>query len=367
MIRVLHVVSSFRPGNGISEYIMQYQRFCDHKRVEFNLLVLGKVDEDYANEFTSYSGKIIKCELSSNPIMWSREIHNSIKDHIDDFDIIEIHDLVFTKFIIKAIKKFNFNNVIAHAHSSRLSNNKIKEIRNRLFVKNIESNFSELWGCSNEAIDAWFPNSKTPKSIIPNALNCDELFSVSYIEDKVELGSIIKLGHVGRLSVEKNQLFILDVHKDLLRKGYSVETILIGDGESKEVTDILTKAKELGIENSLFLKGYLPKTALYNEMSKFTHFLFPSYFEGFGTALIEAQALGIKSFANLSIPKNTDIGLVKYLDLTVKDWSDAIEETIIESYIKEPNIAVKEIGFCLDDASVNLVNKYYDIYNKMKV
>ena len=83
--------------------------------------------------------------------------------------------------------------------------------------------------------------------------------------------------------------------------------------------------------------------------------MFPSYSEGFGIVLIEAQAMGVRCYASNTVPKATQCGGVRFLDL--KDG----EKVWAEEIIKEMNFQ-KENYHCESFSINSVMEKYNKIY-----
>lgn len=92
--------------------------------------------------------------------------------------------------------------------------------------------------------------------------------------------------------------------------------------------------------------------------SAFDLFIFPSITEGFGFALLEAQANGLQCFASNSIPDDAKVSSsVTSLDLNnLNDWIESITktDTNFKNRVQNSNLACDVIanhGFSLDDTS----------------
>lgn len=90
--------------------------------------------------------------------------------------------------------------------------------------------------------------------------------------------------NVGRLVKQKGQWHLLRVFKKLQKKDKKSRLIILGDGSLKKRLDRLIK--KLGLENKVFFLGVVENVFPY--LRKSDCFVFPSLFEGFGNAQIEA-------------------------------------------------------------------------------
>lgn len=122
------------------------------------------------------------------------------------------------------------------------------------------------------------------------------------------------IGHVGRLTSEKNHYFMLDVLNEFVKSNKKVRLLLVGGGPLKE--SILARAKEIGVDKYVMMMGVrndVPKLLMVMDA-----FLFPSKNEGLGISLIEAQASGLNCLASEEgIPKEAKISeLVEFVPLS---------------------------------------------------
>lgn len=98
------------------------------------------------------------------------------------------------------------------------------------------------------------------------------------------------LVYPARLYPGKNNIFLLYVSKRLVEKGRKVKTALIGEGP------LMTKLKDLSrrlqIEQHIIMTGRLPYEAVLKILSSSHVVPFPSLYESFGLAVIEALYIG---------------------------------------------------------------------------
>lgn len=112
--------------------------------------------------------------------------------------------------------------------------------------------------------------------------------------------------NVGRLHDAKGQMLLLPVLKMVKEKINAVRLIIVGQGEL--MSSLIAKSKELGLkiclpedlplqntttimEYDVFLLG--PQKNPYQYLEKSSLFLFPSIYEGFPNAMLEAMAMGL--------------------------------------------------------------------------
>lgn len=174
--------------------------------------------------------------------------------------------------------------------------------------------------------------------------------------------SDLVVGTVGKINAPKNHKYLVEIFAEVLLKRPEAKLLIVGDGEQKQVIEKLLN--DLSIESKCILLGMRLDTA--ELLSTMDIFVFPSLFEGFGLALLEAQASGLVSICSESLPKQvmaTD--LCRPICLSdKKKWVDTISEHINTFGRNEASrYAIKQISDKGLEIS-NQVEKILRIYRK---
>ena len=197
---------------------------------------------------------------------------------------------------------------IAHAHSAGLRKSAtlpIKMLVHRLSRRIFLRFATVTLACSQKAAEFVF--GKEADGYIKNGIDTAR-FAYSEekrkrIRDKLSLDGRLVIGHVGRLSSEKNQAFLLSVLREALSSGADAVLLLVGEGDDKEMLRALSE--KLGTQKSVIFYGTTTNVGeLYSAMDVF---LFPSLFEGFGIAALEAQCSGLPVICSEGVPSDTKI------------------------------------------------------------
>jgi glycosyltransferase involved in cell wall biosynthesis len=121
---------------------------------------------------------------------------------------------------------------------------------------------------------------------IPNGINFKEIKSVKPAKEKSDLI------YAGRLLSHKNVDVLIQSVKELTKQNPKIKCIIIGDGPERESLEKLTK--QLKLEKNIIFKGFIEKLEdVYALIKSSKVFVLPSTREGFGIALIGANACGI--------------------------------------------------------------------------
>jgi len=106
---------------------------------------------------------------------------------------------------------------------------------------------------------------------------------------RIESGSEITIGHIGRFTYQKAQEYLLEAFNRLSLKYENVKLKIIGTGENKD--KIIKFIAENKLESKIDLIDYT--NDIYNEILKFDMHVLTSRYEGTPYVNFEAMALGV--------------------------------------------------------------------------
>lgn len=243
----------------------------------------------------------------------------------------------------------------------------------KTILKNILKPFSKLFAtnfmANGEVCGRWqfgdklFDEGKVRvfKTVINTEANKynEELRNAT--REKYGVEDNIVIGHIGRLTEQKNTLFIIDIFNALVNKEPKAKLLIIGDGNLREA--MIAKIDEYGIKDKVLYLGRredIPQ--FYNAMDCF---LLPSLYEGLPVVGVEAENCGLPMFFSTEIPKESsacdDLGVFISLEKSPDEWADEILQVVKKNIPirKGKTEEVKAAGF---DSSVeaNELLKYYE-------
>ena len=167
---------------------------------------------------------------------------------------------------------------------------------------------------SVQKLDAFIVVSPEIKKIYETKVNCPCLYIPNAIEklptkksDRTEL----RIVSIGRLSVEKGYLDLIDIFIKVHEIHPDWHLDIIGDGEERE--KIEQKIQKNALEKFITLHGYQDKTYINHILEHSSIYVMTSYTESFGIVLLEAFSYGLPCIAfdsaegaNLLIKNNWD-------------------------------------------------------------
>ena len=130
----------------------------------------------------------------------------------------------------------------------------------------------------------WLPEIESKLITIPNGVNIDEFDTTPQLDQNSECPVIISVGRLQRMKNYQGAIKACALLKDL-----NFEYHILGDGDEKPAMRKLIEEKRLA--NKVKLLGFQSNVA--KHLSRSNIFLMPSYWEGFGLAVVEAMACGL--------------------------------------------------------------------------
>lgn len=364
MIRILHVVGGLNTG-GSETLIMNIYRRIDRNIIQFDFIRHVESENFYDDEITSLGGKIYNCPRykGSNHLAYKRWWKSFFLDH-PDYRIIHAHSRSTAGIYLKIAQKAGLT-TIAHSHS--VSNGKgISALIKNTLQYSIRNYSDYMFACSNEAGKWLFGNRVLSSNfqVLPNAIDVTRFSYNQQIRDKyrkeLNIENKFVIGHVGRMSAPKNHFYLLDVFCEINKIVEESVLVLLGDGELK--TQIEDKAKELGVLNQVLFIGAVSNVNDYYQAMDV--FVFPSIWEGFGMATIEAQASGLRCYISDLVPKSVNVchDLVTFLSINspASIWAQKICGDKKCEYIRESKSDfIIKAGYDINDISFKL-QKFYE-------
>jgi len=196
--------------------------------------------------------------------------------------------------------------------------------------------------------------------VIKNAIDIQKFafnsFAREQFREKNNLQKQFIIGHVGRFSREKNHPFLIDIFYEIYKQNIEVVLMLAGDGKWKKTIE--QKIINLGLQNNVKFVGTEKNVSeLYQAMDCF---IFPSFNEGLGIAVIEAQCSGLPCFISDGVPDEAAIINTTKIPLSKdpKEWADIILEKIKDFKRKDCSFEIKQAGFDIKDVIKQIEEEY---------
>lgn len=361
MKRILHILyNNMVKQGGIESFLIETYRNIDKSKVQFDFLSLeSSNDETYEQEIVDMGGKIYVLNIDRKNIF---SVHKGIRDFLNahkEYDTVHIHvsSLYYIEDII-SVSKSNVRRCIVHAHNSKQLGPKLLYLFHLFNRKRIKNYATDFFACSSMAAEFMFPKSVYKSGsykVIKNGINVG---AFKYSEDKrkkirAELGlkNEFVIGMVGRIAPQKNQLYLIDIFRELIKINPNSKLLIVGDGP--QMNQVRHKVDVYRLNKSVIFTGV--RLDIPNILCGIDVYVHPALFEGLGITIIEAQASGLPCVVSAEkIPKETHV-IEEYKTISLKcnleEWAKVISsiknkynrceyvETVLQAGYDSMNVA----------------------------
>ena len=366
-IRVLYVVTIMNKG-GLESRIMDIIRNVDVNRVKIDIYTNRQEEGYFDKEIKKRGGKIYYNPPISIFCLQKKilEFYKFLNEH-KEYSIIHVHQNELSTLFCMAARKANTPVRIAH---SRGANTQISLSK---FVKDIiklplKKYATDFFAVSKPAAIKLFGKSSYKKGqveIWPNAIDCKRFTYNPRIRDQIRselnLGNAFTIIHVGNFTTAKNHDFLLQIFKALKKREPLAKLVLIGGGELKQYID---KTAKLELTDSVLFLG--SRSNVHDLLQVGDVFVFPSLYEGFPGAVLEAQASGLPCIISDTITSEVCLlPITKQLSLSMKpnEWVNAILS--YKNFEREDTYdTIAAAGYDIVSLTEQLTNFYEKSINK---
>lgn len=333
-IRILHIVSTMDYG-GVETLLMSIYRILDRNKIQFDFLCHNRIEAAFTEEILSMGGRMFMVHGPRHGGIFNylKELKTFFRSH-PEYSVIHAHMNRDNAFSLIQAKRAGIPIRISHSHVAGKKASWLYHIYDTAAKLICRKTMTHGFACSKDAgLDQF--GKHIPFVIITNGIDVNRfIFNESErIFCRTELGvpdACCLIGHVGRFDASKNHIFLIQVFEELYRKYPDIRLLLIGDGDN--IGRIREMVQVKGLENGVFFAGQHRELEQY--YSAMDVFVFPSLFEGFGIAAVEAQSCGLPVVASDTVPKEANItGRMRFLslDAPIATWAEQILQEAVAS------------------------------------
>lgn len=210
-----------------------------------------------------------------------------IKKIINDFkpDIIHTHRYCL-EYAYPAIKisKYKKTKIVHTVHNVATKEvTKIRRCFRKMFLLKGNVLYVAISNIIQDTICNEYNLHRNNVPIVFNGINMENCI----IKRKYDPNNIIL--NIGRFSEQKNQLFLLEIFSDVLKKYPNYTLKIIGNGPLEN--ELILKAEELNISKNVSIEKN--KSSCYEDLNYADLYVMTSKWEGFPMTLIEAMGTGL--------------------------------------------------------------------------
>jgi len=369
-VRVLQVFAGMNRG-GAENMIMNLYRNIDRSKVQFDFIVHTYDKCSFDKEIEELGGRIYRVPRynGKNHFSYKKAWVDFFEKH-PEYIILHGHIRSTASIYLRIAKRFDLITII-HSHSTASRGNGVEKLIKNIMQIPIRYISDYFLACSDEAGKWLFGKKVVNKNnymLLKNAINLDK-----YLFDNVKRNELRKvmnlenklvIGHVGSFTDPKNHKFLINLFYEV-QKRKEAELILIGDGNLRESMEMYIK--KLNLEKKVRIIGEVSNVNDY--LNAMDIFVFPSFFEGLGLSVIEAQSNGLKCLISNGIPNEvvvTDLVTKLSLEESVEIWVKKL--LIVATELKYDRQKYSEIvsskGYDILEVSSILEKFYEDLLNK---
>lgn len=294
---------------------------------------------------------------SKNYIKNKKEIRNLLKS--EQYDIVHCHQNSFS-YITPCVEALKLGiKVIVHAHNAGCLQGIKSRILHEINKKRISRKKITCIAVSDYA-GKWFFGQKKDYVVLNNGVEIDKF---KFSEEKRKIGrKELNVGdrkivlHVGAFRQQKNHQRIIEIFNDYIKYNPKACLVLVGEGKLKN--EIMKSVSDKNLEDYVIFTGNRSDVDIL--MSAADVFLFPSYYEGFPIALLEAECNGLPCIISDVITTQVYIDDLCYpisLESTNRKWIEALE-SVRSSKRNIYSKSVEKKGFGIN-SEVNQLEKIY--------
>lgn len=365
-IRVLQILPGGPITGGIESFVLSYYKNIDRSKVQFDFLFNYKQKIFFEDEVKALGARVyyLSGREDGNLIHYCRELYSFFKEH-PEYRIVHGHMPGFAPIYFFIAKLCGVKIRISHSHVTKTEPT-LKGAVLKVIIKNIRHFSNVYWACSEKAGQFMYGSEKF--EVIPNAVSFDRF---KHDESKrIEMRRQINcsdnfvIGNVGRLSLQKNQSFLIKVFKEYKTKHKNAKLLLIGQGELENA--LIAEMIQEGIRDDVIMLHNQPNIEDYYQAMDVM--VMPSIFEGLPITVVEGLACGVPCVVSKEITREVNLtGKVRFigLDEAPARWVDAIEEVSKENML-ETHEVIKSKGYEIKSAAQVLTEKYIALAEKME-
>ncbi len=329
MRTLIHVVGVMDIG-GIESLLMTLFRASMSQYADVIVVQHGNRNAYYADELHELGIRLVCCPRFSPGTLWTYgRWWKAFLNQFPSRTIIHCHVRSTAAIILRLAAQKGIR-TIAHSHGMSHGQG-IRALVRRFLSRRISRHADVCLACSKEAGLWLFGEELVEKGefhVIRNPIDL-ERFTFS-CETRKQFRRVLQLSndklclmHVGRFTFEKNHMFLIEMMARAQKRGLDHWVLyLVGSGPLLD--EIKQRCRRLQLSNVVFLgnRDDVPELLQACDI-----FLFPSTFEGLGTALVEAQATGVPCIVSPAISQEAVMtSLVQQLALDYDQWIDGISQ-----------------------------------------
>lgn len=306
IVRILHIVHILNRG-GMESRIMDLYRNINKQRYQFDFYVDSGQKGVFDLEIEQDGGSVYYSSLPNKNGFPSFRAFRLFLDKHREYKIIYAYNQ-WAGMYLKIAQKKGIPTRVAYSRTS-LESYSLKNLIKNIVKINVNKYATHKFAVSKKAGEWLFGSNAVRKNevvIWPNAINAKNYAFHEKIRMEVrkELNIMDKFVviHVGNFRRAKNHPFLLEVFSEIKRLNKNSILLLIGNGRLDSFTEQINRLK---IADSIIFLGVRDDVSRLLQAGDV--FVFPSLYEGFPGAVLEAQASGLWCLVSDTVTEEIEV------------------------------------------------------------
>lgn len=368
-IKVLQVFTILNRG-GAETNLMNYYRQMDRSKFQIDFLVHRQEEGAYEPEIKKLGGEIFR--LPALHPLHIKEYKAAVKKFFDDnsgYQIIHGQCSELGIFIYQEAKKRKIPVIIAHAHNYRMDWDE-KSIFRIFWKHQMRKYINAYFTCGSDSA-RWLFGEKLARNAyeMKNAVNAEDFIYTKDVREivrkRLNAEETLNIIHIGRFNPQKNHKFLIGIFSEIIKLKPTSKLFLVGSGDLQK--EIILQVRNLNLQDKVEFLGV--RSDISSILQAMDIFLFPSLYEGFGVANLEAQASGLKCVISDMVAKESNIVkenvLIVKLSKSARYWAENII-TFATGERKDVSQNIKDAGYDINDNVTKLEEKYMELYQQFR-
>lgn len=293
-MRILYVLSN-EPTGGVGTVVENYTLHFDDQVIVDFLIYTRQRDTEFQKKVHTENNRIWYLpELSArNLSLLEKKTDDFFREHAGEYSVVHLHFAGIASLVMKPARKYEIPVRAVHSHNTKLSDSRIKNIRNLLMYRSGEKYITDRFACSIQAGNYLFGDHPEHLYYIHNAIDVERYAYNPEVRNSTREAYGISTQRVilsiGRLEKQKNLEFGLEVFKEIQKKLPDSVYLIAGVGPLEN--ELKAKAEELGIQRKVQFLGFTQQVPQLLQAADLL--LMPSFYEGLPLSAVEAQDAGL--------------------------------------------------------------------------
>lgn len=360
MKKVLHVIPCLRLG-GTEAYVMSHYRNMPPE-FQCDFAVFALQESPYLEEIRENGNQVFVIGQPSLKTVhaFGKKLRKILNEK-GPYDVVHCHGNASNGIPLLFSAIYGVKKRISHSHAvceaPKGFGSKMAYFLRKMLIQICAT---DLFACSTGAGESLFGK----KTFSRKGVVCENGIAVqSFLHPQPETIASLKeefeiqpetqlvLGNISRFDANKNQMFAIDVFREIVKK-VPQSVLILGGVDGGMLEQVRNHIAQYGLCDQVRLIG--PRQDVASCLHVMDVHLFPSHEEGFGIAVLEAQAADCLCVTSTGVPQKVDMGLGNVVRLPLQMGAACWAEKILERLPQKKKTSKDQIAEAF-------VQKGYDI------